>query len=545
MSQHARKCSSPAGNPVVLEKIHMRMRLLALGLLLAAACGGDPDELTITLDSGTIHGGALDGIRHFFGIPYAAAPLGANRFRAPQPVAPWSDVRPAIEIGSQCPQSISLAGSSDDEDCLFVNVWAPSGAHDLPVMVWLHGGAFIIGSGGDKYYDGGRLASSGVIVVTVNYRLGLFGFLAHPALRTDDPAYPTAGNYGLEDQHAALEWVQRNIAAFGGDPKHVTLFGESAGGMSTCVHYLSSRSHGLFVAAIAESGLCSSPLLEIPRATAEAQATMLAETLGCPGADASTLDCLRGKSPDELLAATPLPASSDPPGGPIYQPQILPGSLPTVDGYVIEQPMAAALAAAQFEPRPLILGNVKDEGTLFHSPLFAQPVPDEAAYRAALAMRFAPPVVDGIVAHYPVNAFSSANRALAQVTGDAYFLCPSRRFARGILARGAVLYRYSFEQPLAQPFAPDLGVFHSSELPFVFGNDTFPLGRIGDATALSTAMQQYWTQFAKLANPNAAGGVAWPVYDNTEPQLVLASPTITTGKALDDDACAFWDAQAL
>ncbi len=518
------------------------MRLVVLALLVAAAaCGADPDELTITLDSGAIHGGALDGIRHFFGIPYAAPPLGANRFRAPQPVTPWSDVRPAIEIGSQCPQSISLAGSSDDEDCLFVNVWAPSGAHDLPVMVWLHGGAFIIGSGGEKYYDGSNLAKAGVVVVTLNYRLGLFGFLAHPALRTDDPAFPTAGNYGLEDQHAALEWVQRNIAAFGGDPTRVTLFGESAGGMSTCELYLSSRSHGLFEAAIAESGLCSSPLLEIPRATAEAQGTMLAEQLGCPGNDAATVDCLRAKSPDDLLTATPIPSSSDPAGGPVYQPQILPGSLPTIDGYVIEQPMADALAAGQFETRPLILGNVKDEGTLFHSPLFAQAVADEAAYRAALATRFDAATVDAIVAHYPVSAYASANRALAQVTGDAYFLCPSRRFARGIVARGAVLYRYSFEQALAQPFAADLGVFHSSELPFVFGNDTFPLGRIGDATALSTAMQHYWTQFAKFFDPNDAGAVAWPAYDASAPQLVLGTP-ITTGKALDDGICAFWDA---
>jgi len=142
----------------------MRLRWLAV-LVVVAACGGDDDGLTITLDSGTIHGGALDGMRHFFGIPYAAPPVGANRFRAPQPVMPWSDVQPAIEIGSQCPQSVSLAGTSDDEDCLFVNVWAPAGAHDLPVMVWLHGGAFILGSGGDKYYDGTQLAAASNRVV--------------------------------------------------------------------------------------------------------------------------------------------------------------------------------------------------------------------------------------------------------------------------------------------------------------------------------------------------------------------------------------------
>jgi len=513
--------------------------LLAIG---CAGCGGsEPDELTVTIDSGAIHGGALDGIRHFFGVPYVAPPIGANRFRAPQPVTPWNDVQPAIEIASECPQLISLGGASDDEDCLYVNVWAPSGAHDLPVMVWLHGGAFIIGSGGDKYYDGAQLAKSGVVVVSLNYRLGLFGFLAHPQLRTDDPAFPTAGNYGLEDQRAALEWVQRNIAAFGGDPKHVTLFGESAGGWSTCLLYLSSRATDLFQAAIAESGLCSSPVLEIPRDVAEAQAQTLATKLGCAANDATTVDCLRAKSPDDLLAATPLPAMTDPPGGPIYQPAVLPGSLPTIDGYVVEQSLAAALAAAQYPPRPLILGNVQDEGTLFHSPLFAQAVTDEAGYRAALATRFDPAGVDAIVAHYPVSGFPSANRALGQVTGDAFFLCPSRRFAKAVLDRGAVLYRYAFQQALTSPVAPDLGVFHSSEIPFVFGNDTYPLGRIGDATWISTAMQAYWTQFAKIADPNYEGGVAWPKYDGTEPQLIVAAPAITTGKALDDDTCALWD----
>jgi len=448
-------------------------------------------------------------------------------------------VRPALELGSQCPQSVSLAGTSNDEDCLFVNVWAPSGARDLPVMVWLHGGAFILGSGGDKYYDGSNLAKQGVVVVSLNYRLGMFGFLAHPAFRTDDPAFPTAGNYGLEDQHAALEWVQRNVAAFGGDPKHVTLFGESAGGMSTCFLYLSSRSHGLFEKAIAESGLCSSPLLEIPRDVAETQAMAKATALGCT--DGDLVACLRGKTSDEILAQTSLPAPTDPAGGPVYQPAILPGSLPTVDGYVVEQRMADALAAGNFEPRPLILGNTKDEGTLFHSPLFAQAVPDEAGLRAALATRFSPTVVDGIVAHYPITTFGSANRTLGEITGDAFFICPSRRFAKAVTDHGAALYRYSFEQALTAPFAPDLGVFHSSELPFVFGNDTYPLGRIGDATWLSTAIQAYWIQFAKTANPNVMDQPAWPTYDGTEPQLVFGAQ-LATSTHLKDDVCAFWDA---
>ncbi len=517
----------------------MRLRLFVMCVALAA-CGGDGgDELTIALDSGPIHGAAIGQMRHFFGIPYAAPPTGPNRFRAPQPVAPWTAVRDALELGIECPQA-SIAGTSTEEDCLFVNVWAPSGAKDLPVMVWLHGGAFIFGSGSDKYYDGTNLAANGVIVVNVNYRLGVFGFLAHPALRDDDPAFPTAGNYGLEDQRAALQWVQRNIRAFGGDPAKVTLFGESAGGLSTCLHYLSSRTSGLFAAAISESGLCTSSLLELPQATAEAQAQLLATALGCAANDATTIECLRGKTPAELLAAPAMVAGTVTPGGPIFQAIQLTGSLPTIDGYVVANSSDVLASQAQFEARPLILGNVQDEGTLFLSMLFATPVANEAEYRAALATRFSDAAVDAIAAHYPVTAFPSANAALAQVINDGFFYCPTARFAKAVTARGAVAYRYAFQQALTDPLAPDLGVFHSSELPFVFGNDDYPLGSIGAATELSTAMRHYWTQFATFANPNYQGAVAWPAYtESTKPQLVLATP-ITSATNLADDACVLW-----
>ncbi|HEY0252643.1 MAG TPA: carboxylesterase family protein, partial [Kofleriaceae bacterium] len=493
----------------------MRFGLMLFGFVVLAACGGsDPDPLTIGLDSGTIHGTRTGDMREFFGIPYAAPPVGANRFRAPQPVAPWTGTLEAGTIGSPCPQALSLTGVSDTEDCLFINVWAPEGAHDLPVMVWLHGGAFILGSGGDRYYDGTNLAEHGVIVVSLNYRLGLFGFLAHPAFLDDDPDYPTAGNYGLEDQRAALLWVQKNIAAFGGDPKHVTLFGESAGGMSTCIHYLSSRTAGLFEKAISESGLCSAPLLELSFDIAAGEAVDIATKLGCAANDPTTVDCLRSKSPDELLAATQLPMPTDPPGGPIYQPLLLPGSLPVIDGYVVEKASADALKD-NFQPRPILLGNVADEGTLFHSQLFAQPVTDDATFRAALGNRFDAGLVDGIVNHYPLAAYTSPNRALAQITGDAFFICPSRVFASAVSDAGAAVYRYSFQQPPANPVFADLGVFHSAEIPFVFGNDDYPLAGIGDATALATQIQNYWVAFAKTANPNVAGQPAWPKYDST------------------------------
>ena len=510
--------------------------VLALAL---AACGGDGDELTVHVESGTLHGAKTGDVRHFMGIPYAAAPVGALRFRVPQPAAAWTGVREAIDPGSTCPQTLSPSGPSYDEDCLFLNVWAPSGAHDLPVMVWLHGGAFVYGSGSDKYYDGTLLAKHGVVIVTINYRLGPFGFLAHPALTAEDPAYPTSGNYGLEDQRAALEWVQRNIAAFGGDPAHVTLFGESAGGLSTCIHFLSSRTHGLFEAAISESGLCGMPDFAPMHATAEAQGMTLAAKLGCAGSDAAAIDCLRGKSAEDVMMASAPPAIADQlPGGLAYQPDVLPNQIPNIDGFVIEQPLRAALAGGTYEPRPLIIGNTKDEGTMFLSTLSAKQVVTEADYRAALAVRF-PQSVDAIVARYPVSAFPSPNAALAQVTGDAFFVCPTRFASRQISGHGIATFRYLFEHPLANPILPDLGVFHASELPYVFGNDDFPLGRI-DAPSLVEAMQAYWTSFAKASDPNSSGAVPWPAYDQSETTLLLDTPP-APATGYKNDVCDFWD----
>jgi para-nitrobenzyl esterase len=515
-----------------------------------AACSNS-NPLDVTVDSGPLHGvdSGTGNIRAFLGIPYAAPPVGDLRWRAPQPVAKWSGTLQATHVGLQCPQLLSYSGPSYDEDCLYLNVWSPTGAHDLPVMVWLHGGAFIFGSGGDKWYQGDLLAQHGVVVVTLNYRLGALGFMANPASDDEDPAYPTSGNYGLEDQRFALEWVQRNIAAFGGDPTRVTLFGESAGGFSTCVHYLSDRTQGLFAAALAESGLCGASILAPGHANAESLALDLGTQLGCPGSTASSLACLRAVPAQTIVEATALPPlMSQTPGGPFYQLTILGNQLPNVDGYVLVQPMRAEFAAGQFEKRPLLLGTNRDEGTLFHSSVYALPVTDEADYEAALSVRFLSENVPAIVAQYPIANFTSANAAIAAVTGDAFFVCPARAAACGAVPAGASVFRYSFEQPLFNPFEQGLGVFHSSEIPFVFGHDDYPLGMLGTAgVPLSAAMQQYWTTFGKTYAPGdggsgAEGGVAWPPYDATmDPYQLLVAPKISATAGLKTDLCDFWD----
>ena len=512
--------------------------LLILGLL--AACGGSSgDPLDVKIDAGTIHGkpSGDSKVNIFLGVPYAAPPVGPLRWKLPQPVTPWSDVRDARQTGSQCPQSFSFTGAGGDEDCLYLNVWAPAHAHDAPVFLWIHGGAFVFGSGGDATYDGTYLAETyGVIVVTINYRLGALGFLAHDALAAEDPSYPTSGNYGIEDQFAAIQWVQTNIAAFGGDASNVTLAGESAGGMSVCLHYLAPRTQGLFARAISESGLCTG--IDVSKDVARARGVTVATQLGCTSGDIA--GCLRGKSSDDLLSVAADPIQMQPPGGPLYETAPAELFFPDDDGVTIASSMADAFAAQQFAPRPLLMGTNKDEGTLFVSTLFALPVTDDTTLRAALGRRFQATDVDAIVQHYPSTTYPDPNDALGALTGDAFFVCAARRTARAISMR-ATTFRYSFEQPLEHPLLTDAGVVHSAELPFVFGNDNYILGEIGTSGApVATAMEDYWMRFVAGGDPNGAPEIAWAKYDSTEPYQLLVAP-IAAQTGLKTALCDFWD----
>ncbi len=514
------------------------MRLAWLVVLLAA-CGDDLGPLDVRVETGVVRGtDDGNGVRAFLGIPYAAPPVGSLRWRPPEPALQWDGVRDGSVAGQKCPQNTVITPGGGAEDCLFLNVWTPSPApHDAPVMVWIHGGAFIFGSGGDVFYAGSELARTrGVVVVTINYRLGGLGFLAHPGLAAED-GRNSSGNYGLLDQLAALEWVQRNIDQFGGDPKQVTLFGESAGGFSTCVHYASDTTD-LFARAIIESGACSSAGLEQTREKAEADGIALAEKLGCAGGDA--IACMRAKTDFEILDATALPPIMEQMPGGFFYGEAPANTLPNLDGVVLPATIESRFAAGDFAPRPLIIGANRDEGTLFHTSFLSNLVADEAQYRAALARRFGDANVDAIVAQYPVASFPTPNAALAEVSGDAFFVCPARRNAREI-AKVSPVYAYAFERPLENQLLGDLGAFHSSEIPFVFGIDAFPLGKIGAATGLADQMQLYWTTFARTADPNGSGP-AWPRYDDGDTLLVLDEP-ITTRTGHKAARCDFWDAR--
>lgn len=517
------------------------MRWLAL-LAVLVGCSDDPgNPLRVELDTGVVIGLDRDTVIEFMRIPYAAPPVGDLRFKPPQPPEPWSEERELIDLADPCPQGVSFGGAGV-EDCLYVNVWVPKGkSGKLPVMVWLHGGAFIFGSGSDAYYSGKYFAEAqGVIVVNMNYRLGAFGFLAHPAFATEDPAYPSSGNWGIDDQFAAIAWVHRNIAAFGGDPEKVTLFGESAGGYSACVHYVSPRTEGMFRAVISESGLCTTSALELSRADAEAAALDVAAKLGCTGADAAA--CMRSKTVQQFVDATNPIMMGAPPGGPFYQAGPTLPTLPNVDGFVIEKSLRETFESGEFPARPLILGATRDEGTLFHTSLFATLVENETQYREALARRFPASRVEEIVQRYPIASFPNANRALAEVTGDAFFVCPARRTARAV-AMKAPTYYYSFQQEPSQAFMPDLGVFHSAEIPFLFGTDPrYPLARAGDTgKPTADALQGYWVRFAEKMDPNGDGAPAWPLYERATEQHLVIDNDPSVGSAYKSALCDFWD----
>jgi para-nitrobenzyl esterase len=498
--------------------------------------GGGP-SLTVTTDKGPVTGTTAGTTRVFYNIPYAAPPVGPLRWKPPQPAQAWTQLD-ATTRGPVCPQfapgGTALAQTAD-EDCLQLNVWAPpaEGASALPVMLFIHGGGFTLGSGTDRWYDGRALAeATGHVVVTINYRLGPLGFLAHSALDAEDTAHASSGNYGLEDQRAAMAWVQTNIAAFGGDPAQVTLFGESAGGTSICLHLLSPLGAGLFARAVIESGPCDSEVFSA--GIAHAQGDQLTQALGCDTAS-DVLACLRGKDPATLLSA--LGGSGGLLGGAdgVWQ--------PVVDGYNLPDHPRVMLDAGQVSQQvPVLVGNNQNEGNSF-----TQAVTDDAAYQAAVqAMLGGGQLASDVLAEYPSSDFASPQQAASEVFGDSLFVCTARRMARAFTGNGQAVYRYQFNHGYDSVVFPGGGAFHSAELPFVFGNN-FPGHNItADERPLTEAMQGYWGTFAEVGQPNVPDGpTMWPLYDTASDPYLQLDLTIAAAAGLKTDKCDFWDAHPL
>lgn len=481
------------------------------------------------------------GTREFLGIPYAAAPVGERRWRPPVAHEPWFAPLEATQFANHCPQPASPFGiESTTEDCLFLNVFTPDD-HGFfpgrPVMVWIHGGALVFGESND--YDPTELVKDGVIVVTINYRLGALGFLAHPAFaaeKTDpdhdhDGAPGFAGDYGLMDQQRALRWVRNNIEFFGGDPFNVTIFGESAGGLSVFSQLASPPAADLFHKAIIESGAYQ--LSTQTLATAEASGTAFATAAGCGG---QTAGCLRAL-PVITILENENPA----------------GYTPNIDGDFFPLSLNVALATGQFNHVPVIQGSNHDEWRLFTAIDFdltpgVGPIADNpAAYEAALATLVGPGA-PFVAAVYPLASYPSADEAFAAAGTDVVFACPALG-ADEALAQFVPLSTYEFNDENApQDFLPPVSfpyaAAHASEIQYLFNLPvTVPRPALNaQQLQLSRAMQHYWTNFAKSGTPNGFGVPFWQEFNPAEgnfQSLIPPAPTQETNFATAHN-CAFW-----
>ena len=523
------------------------MRLSTAAVVLAA-CGGstaEPDAAppdgppggpgVVMTDRGAVRGVLEGDVWAWRGIPYAAPPIGERRWRVPEPMPAWTDVRDASAWRSGC-VAITTSGALIDgsEDCLYLNVWASAEDHQgpLPVLVFVHGGFSLNGSSslvvsGERVYDGAYVAGHGpAVVVTLNYRLGALGNFTHDALAAESPT-GSSGNYGLHDQVAALRWIQANIAAFGGDPAHVLLFGESAGGASTCALYTSPRAAGLFSAALVESAGCVAKPADRARTISDA----MVAGAGCAGAG-DVLACLRAVPADAIAVA----AAVD-----LTQPQSERWTM-SIDGDLIPEDPAAVIAAGTQQPVPLVIGTTSNEYSTLIGHFLAAPIATEEEYRAAVA-RFFPVRTDLVLARYPSSAYPSRTQALITLMTDAYMTCPTRRLARAAAAsRPEAVRRYVFAHTYSNGPLAALGAGHALDVPFELHNLALT-GFTPSAAelALSDAIIGYWVRFAATGDPNAAGAVDWPRYDvATDPAIILDAP-ITSTSGVRTAECDFWD----
>jgi para-nitrobenzyl esterase len=520
----------------------------------------------VRTNEGWVRGYTQDGVHRFLGIPYAAPPVGPLRWQPPQPVAAWRHTLDATQYGNICAQVTTLgvfAGpASVDEDCLYLNVFVsagrqlgPRGAR-RPVLVWIHGGGNVDGASND--YDGSKLATGGplgteTVVVTTNYRLGLFGFLAHPALNSEGHLY---ANYGIMDIQAVLRWVQRNIDSFGGDPNNVALGGQSAGASDTGANMISPLASGLFHRAI----LQSSPTSTYPPLSVGMSRGMgFAAAAGCNGTGADAAACLRGLSAQEVLALQGTANANGP---------YVTG--PMVDGTVIPLSPREAWSSGRFNRVPVMGGNVKDEANfgIGITEYFTGPpqTPMTAEDMVRLVTRtysgpagpggtppnYPPGTAEAVLARYPVSNYPSAQLAYNALSTDAG-ACRSV-FVERLLSAWVPVYAYQFDYRDAPYYFPAMPGFvplaaHTIDIQFLF-----PLwhgGILGIAhplnaseTALSDQLVGFWTKFARTGNPNGSGNSPWPRFLPNDQQMLsqsLSLSTMTADQYAASHQCAFWD----
>ena len=499
---------------------HLPAALLGLtGVVGAMTACADAGTAQLSADAGTggnvvrteygsVRGNVDGDVRVFQGIPYAAPPVGELRWKNPEPPEPWKDVRDATKPGPACPQNDGeIPGGSKNEDCLNLNVTVPSGAlaKPRPVIVWVHGGGYYMGAGSN--YGAERMATQGdVVVVSVNYRLGVFGFFGHPGLEG-------SGTYGLKDQQAALSWVQRNIAGFGGDPRNVTLAGQSAGGISGCAQLTSPGAKGLFHKVVMQSGSCSVGWLRNfdyrgqkptdifqPLGTVQDRGRRTAAELGCTGGDTTVIACMRDLPVDKLLPVLGRDMH------PAYGTDVLP------------MRPSAALSAGLFHRMPVLSGHTRDESTqttaIYDKGDNGQLKPMTGrTFDAVMAETFGEDEA-AVRAEYPGSAYDSAALRWSAIVTDRKWAYSQYVMARK-LARRVPVYQYEFadpEPPALSPAPPQMpmGAQHASELWSLFDLGGMPPELDAGQRRLAERMIDYWTGFAASGDPGEAGGPRWP-----------------------------------
>ncbi|MBS2018132.1 MAG: carboxylesterase family protein [Deltaproteobacteria bacterium] len=502
--------------------------------IVAPPSSTEDDPLVVMTSHGPIRGAMeASGTRVWKGIPYAAPPTGALRFRPPAPAAPWTEPRTTTSYASECVQLDERGRVIGDEDCLYLNVWAPeaSRAERLPVLFWIHGGDNVIGAASDPWYDGARLAERAkAIVVTINYRLGAFGWLAHPAFRGEDP-HGATGNYGLHDAIAALTWVQKNITALGGDPSRVLVFGQSAGASNTCALVASPLARGLFSRAMMLSLSCHA----VEDSGVESTNEVVTRRLGCTGAS-DVPACLRGKSASELAR---LPGAS-------LQPTDEPADYyETVDGWALPEHPEMILAKGKHNPMPLVMGTTRDEYASILDLMLEEPVDTPDQYASVLEGWYGARIAARIVALYPFGRYRDGRAAMVDVVSDSLMHCPTRRAARAAAAtQAAPVYRYWFAQaPTKGPSALH-GAAHGVDVDYVF---RFPAPSISvdptpDDLRVSDELVSSIAALARDGSPEGASSIVWPRYDREREPLAVISATPTPPPTFDVARCALWDA---
>lgn len=506
-----------------------KLTMIIIALTLALSCTVLATNGNVKVEGGLISGITADGVTSYKGIPFAAPPVGDLRWKAPQPVVAWDGVRKCDDFGPDCPQAPYPATSiyaspprKQSEDCLYLNVWTTAKQNEKrPVMVWIHGGALTRGSGATRAYDGTALAKKGVVLITINYRLGPLGYLAHSELTAESPNH-SSGNYGVLDQIAALKWVQKNIAAFGGDPRNVTIFGESAGSWSVNVLVASPLARGLFHRAIGQSGGSFGPMTYLKE---DRNNLTSAEKIGAAfakAAGADSIKALRALPADKIIDVF----NNDSEGRKFR-------SQPNVDGWALPDEIRNIFAQSKHNDVPVIVGSNANEMTTLTTPaILPKTIAD---FRKRVESQYGE-MAKEFDAVYPVASESDIANAFLGSLRDMTFTLPMRTWARMTAKGRSKAYLYFFSRVPPNPNSKYLGAYHAGEIVYVFNNLNRSNNLLQETDFnLSEAMSNYWVNFAKTGDPNGKGLIKWTAYNqDSEPYIDFGDTVQMRNRLLKD-----------